>query len=196
MKIIILGPPLAGKGTQGQLLSENLHVPRLSVGALIRKFYNDKKPEGIKASKFMLKGEAIPGDLLISILHPWFLNHTKGFVVDNLIRTKDQLRAFKEYSQKHNFKIDKVINLTMSKDEIHRRLKTRIAEHKKSNKLRPDETASALETRINVYKKDIDEILKYFKKEGALIELSGNHSVKRVYEDIIERLKIRGNGDC
>lgn len=61
MKIILLGPPLSGKGTQGQLLAERLNLPRLSVGALIRRLYYLKDRRGLEAAQYMLKGLAIPG---------------------------------------------------------------------------------------------------------------------------------------
>ena len=190
MKILLIGPPLVGKGTQGQLISENLGLPRLSVGALIRRLYNKNLPEGIEASKYMFKGEAIPGNLLIKILKPWFNKHKKGFIVDNLIRTEDQLSYFKKFCSQTDFKIDKVIHLVLNSDEIYKRFKVRVEEHKKSNRLRPDETSKALENRINVYKQSIAKITEYFKNQGILTEISGNQSVKKVFEDIMDSLQV------
>src|SRR3989344_4910181 len=126
MKIVLLGPPLAGKGTQGQFLAERFKLHRLSVGALIRKLYRKKTPEGLKAGKYMTKGKAIPGDLLMSILVPWLKNQPSGFVTDNLVRSKSQLESFKKYSHRYKFTPDVVINIKLSKAEILSRLSRRI----------------------------------------------------------------------
>ncbi len=191
MKIVLLGPPLSGKGTQGQLLSERSHFPRLSVGALIRKLYREERPEGILASKFMLQGEAIPGNLLIKIISPWLKAHSKKFIIDNLIRTDDQLKAFSAYSRSENLKIDKVIHLTLPEKEINRRLTERISEHLRSNRLRPDENINALAVRIKVYNSFIKKILNYFKIHSTIYTVSGDHSVAKVYEIIINKLGLK-----
>lgn len=193
-KIIILGPPLSGKGTQGQLLAERFGLPRLSVGALIRRLYKEHDKLGINAAKYMLKGEAVPGTLLIAILISWFEKHKNGFVVDNLIRSEDQLKAFEKYSQKNNFVIDKVIYLTISKQEILKRFYTRIAEHAKSNRVREDETVDRLLTRIKVYNLYKHIILNYFRKQNTVARVSGNHSVSKVHEDILELFNLKMNG--
>lgn len=195
MKIVLLGPPLSGKGTQGQLLAERLHIPRLSVGALIRRLYDRKKPEGLKAAKYMFKGEAIPADLLMKIIVPWLKKHSQGFVVDNLVRNGNQLEAFKKYSKENNFLLDIVINITLPKEEIFKRLATRLAEHQKNNRVRKDETLQTLKKRIEVYNSSIKRIAEYFKKQGIYHRVSGNHSVGKVHEDILYILKVKINGD-
>lgn len=193
--IIILGPPLSGKGTQGQLLAERLGVPRLSVGALIRRLYQEKRKEGIEVAKFILAGKAIPGDLLIKILNHWFKKHNKGFVIDNLIRTKDQLKAFAKYSQEDNFQIDKVIYLTIPESEIVKRFKIRLSEHQRSNRVREDETEQILKKRIEIYHSSKKMILDYFRKQHILSRICGNHSVGKVHEDILGLFGMKINGD-
>lgn len=194
-RIIILGPPLSGKGTQGQLLAERLNLPRLSVGALIRKLFKDKKPIGIQASKYMLEGEGIPGEMLIRIIDPWLKRHASGFVVDNLIRTEDQLKSFTQYCKSDNFKIDQVIYLTLPRREIYKRFTLRIIEHAKNKKTREDETKEKLEARIKVNQETINKILNYFLKNSNVSRVSANHSVKKVHEDILDILKVSFNGD-
>lgn len=193
--IIILGPPLSGKGTQGQLLAERLGVPRLSVGALIRRLYQEKRKEGIEAAKFMLAGKAILGDLLIKILDHWFKKHNKGFVIDNLIRTKDQLRAFAKYSQEDNCQIDKVIYLTIPESEIVKRFKIRLLEHQRNNRVREDETEQILKKRIETCNSSKKMILDYFRKQHILSRICGNHSVGKVHEDILYLFGMKINGD-
>lgn len=194
MRIVLLGPPLSGKGTQGQLLAERLNLPRLSVGALIRKLYYSKKSEGLAAAKYMHKGEAIPADLLIKIIGPWFKKNTKsGFVIDNLVRDNEQLEAFKQYSIENKFLLDIVINITLAKEEIFKRFATRITEHEKNNRVREDETLLVLKKRIAVYNSSIGKIAEYFKKQNIYHKVLGNHSVSKVHEDILNILKINGD---
>lgn len=190
MKIVLLGPPLSGKGTQGQFLAERFHLNRLSVGALIRKLYREKTPEGLAAGKYMVKGEAIPGDLLMSIIVPWLKNHKNGFVLDNLVRSHEQLAAFKKYSKLYNFTPDAVININISESEIQSRLAKRIEDHKNRKIYRPDETIDKLKTRLKVYKASIKEILDYFRETSVLIEIEGEDSVLKVHHDIIKKLNL------
>lgn len=195
MKIILLGPPLAGKGTQGQYLAERLNLRRLSVGALIRKLNLQKTPEGIKAGKYMVKGKAIPGELLMSIVIPWLANYKKGFIIDNFIRSHDQLVSYQKYSKKYDFSPDAVINIKLSEPEILSRLSSRIEEHKKRKIFRPDETIETLKTRLEVYESGISEILKYFRKTTHVIEVEGVGSVLKVHDEIIKKLGLNGLTD-
>lgn len=195
MRIVLLGSPLSGKGTQGQLLAERLGFPRLSVGALIRKLYDQKKPEGLEAAKFMLRGKAIPADLLIKIVGPWLKKHEQGFIIDNLVRDTQQLAAFKKYSEENKFLMDMVINITLPEQETLKRFETRIMEHKKNNRVREDETLLILKKRIKVYISSIKDIAAYFKRQGIYHEVSGNYSVSKIHEDILNILKVKINGD-
>lgn len=195
MKIILLGPPLAGKGTQGQFLAERFHLRRLSVGALIRKLYIQKTPEGIEAGKYIIKGKAIPGELLMSIVIPWLTNYKKGFIIDNFIRSHDQLLSYRKYAKQYNFFPDVVINIKLSEPQMLTRLSSRIEEHKKQKIFRPDETIETLKTRLEVYESGISEILSFFKKTTRVIEVEGVGSVLKVHDEIIKKLGLNGLTD-
>lgn len=195
MNILIMGPPLSGKGTQGQLLAERLNLSRLSVGALIRKLNKEKNINGVRAGKYAVLGKAIPGELLIKIIDPWLKKHTKGFVIDNLVRSEDQLKAFQKYADKNNLKIDKVIYITLPKNQTVKRLNMRINEHKRINKDRHDDSLEKLLIRIQVYESSKKLITDYFKKQNILETISGNHSVSTVHENILKKLNLKANGD-
>lgn len=184
MKIILFGPPGAGKGTQGELLAKKFNLPRLSVGALIRRHYHDKTVLGLKAGKYMLKGHGIPAKILIAMLDEWISEHPDGFVIDNVVRTKEQFDEFTKFQQVQNLFFDRVIYLKISEKEAIKRLTKRIQE-----KNRPDETESAISKRFRIFYRNMDIIFDYFKNQGIFAEINGEQSVEEVHEEIMEKLK-------
>ena len=183
MNIILLGAPGSGKGTQGELLEHTLHMPRLSVGARIRRLVAEQSPEGIEAESYMLKGEAIPARLYVQIVGTWLLSHRSGFVVDNLVRTYDQLEAFKQFQAIHHVSFDKVFLLIVSEAEARKRLMTR-----KSAKERPDETPEAIHRRFLTFYAHLGVISEYFRSFGVFEEVDAQRSVIKVHADIMSRL--------
>lgn len=191
MKIIILGPPAAGKGLQGELLAKKLGLPRLSTGALLRRIWQEGGKRGEEIGKYMSQGLNVPAVLLFEILTPWFIEHNEGFVVDNLSRNLEQLREFKKFLRKSGIKIDKVFHLNVSENEIVKRIARRRKENLKEGKVRPDEEPEVVKTRIKEgYKKEIAPILDFFRKMGVLIEINGGQSTKKVHEQILKNLEL------
>ncbi len=184
MRIILLGPPGAGKGTQGELLAKKFNLPRLSVGALIRRHYDEKTALGIEAGEYMLKGLGIPAETLIAMLDEWINDHQEGFIIDNVVRTKEQLDEFKKFQKEKNLLIDKVFYIKISEKEAIKRLMKRIQE-----KNRPDETKEAILKRFHIFYKDIDLIFDYFCKQGIFFEIDGEQSQELVYQDIISHIE-------
>lgn len=176
MNIIILGPPGAGKGTQARLLSEKYNIPHLSIGAILRNEFEKKTPLGIEAEKYWgEKGINVPTRISFPLLEN-HLKNVKGFVLDNFPRTRENL----EYLKKSKIKIDFVFHIKISDDEVIKRLKKRAVLG------RIDETDELIRKRLNYgYKKDIEQILKFFKKMGILYEINGNESVHKVNKQII-----------
>lgn len=192
MKIIILGPPGAGKGTQAELLSKKLGVPRLSVGALLRRLWQEGGKKGEEVGRCMTKGLNVPAKLLFEILTPWFAEHKKGFVVDNLPRNLDQLAEFKKFLSQTGIKIDKVFHLTVSEEEAVKRIHKRHQERLAKGNGRPDEEVEVVQTRIKEgYQKEIAPIIAFFRKMGVLVEIDGEQSIEEVHQEILKNLKSR-----
>lgn len=179
MKIVLLGPPGAGKGTQGELIAKKYHLARLSVGALIRKHCDGKTQLGKKAESYMVQGLGIPAEILMQMLEGWFKENPNGFVVDNLIRTKDQLDAFKNFAEKNNFKFDKVIYLKINLDEAVARL-----DERKRSVVRPDEDEKAMYKRFITFYESMMDIFDYFKSQNIFCEINASQSIEKVFEDI------------
>lgn len=183
MKIILLGPPGSGKGTQGELLERVFHMPRLSVGALIRRLVAERSPEGIEAEAHMVKGEAIPAPLYMKIVGRWLLDHPHGFIVDNLVRTYDQLEELKKFQIQHNILFDKVFLLLISEVESRRRLLVR-----KFSKKRPDESPEAIHKRFLTFYAHMGVIVEYFRNLDILEEINAERPVMEIHKAIMDRL--------
>ncbi len=190
MNIIILGAPGAGKGTQGEFLSRELKIPRLSVGALLRRVWEKGDADGQEIGRYILKGLNVPAELLFKILENWFRVHQNGFIIDNLPRNIDQLEEFKEFIKREDIKIDKVFHLLVSEKESVKRLSFRQRERLKESLGRPDEDLAVIQTRIHEgYEKEIKPIIDYFKAAGVLVEINGEQSIEKVHQDILNSLK-------
>ena len=122
MNIILLGAPGAGKGTQGQLLSENLGIPWISIGELFREEIAQKTLEGQRLQKYLDKGLNVPGDLTLSILNKNIKKCKNGFILDNYPRSIDQLNTFRDFVKRSGLKFDKVIHLLVKEDTSIKRL--------------------------------------------------------------------------
>lgn len=191
MNIIILGAPGAGKGTQGEILAGKLKLPRLSVGAVLRRVWKESGPEGEKIGQYILKGLNVPADILFEVLEPWFAGHPEGFVVDNLPRNLDQLEEFKKFLEKTGTKIDKVFHLIIAEEESIKRLSFRQRKRMKESYGRPDEDPAIIKTRIHEgYQKEIEPILDYFRQMGVLVEIDGEQDIQKVSQEIFKNLNL------
>lgn len=192
MKIIILGLPGAGKGTQAELLAKKLNLPRLSVGAILRRVSQEKGPKNQEIGQIMNKGFNVPAKLLFEILKPWFRQHPQGFVVDNLPRSHEQFVAFKDFLKKTGLKIDKVFHLTISEEEAIRRINLRHQERIAKGQGRLDDEPKIIKTRIEEgYQKEIGPILDFFKNMGVLVEINAEQDIAKIQQDILDHLKIK-----
>lgn len=191
MNIILLGAPGAGKGTQGQLLSENLGIPWISIGELFREEIAQKTLEGQRLQKYLDKGLNVPGDLTLSILNKNIKECKNGFILDNYPRSIDQLNTFRDFVKRSGLKFDKAIHLLVKEDTSIRRLVKRAKlDEKTKNRRRIDETPKLIRIRIrDGYKKDIEPIRTYFKRLGILYEINGEDTIKNVQTEILKIIK-------
>lgn len=192
MRIILLGPPGAGKGTQGELLAKKFNLPRLSVGAVLRGAFKKLTPEGTEAAQYMEKGLNVPAKLLFRVLEPWFEENRAGFIVDNLPRSKEQLDEFMKFVKENDINIDKVFHLRVSEEEAVRRLLKRAMKRRTKGQARIDEDEVVIQQRYQVgYIKDIEPILSFFRKQRVLEEIDGEKTIKRVHQDILAEIRLK-----
>ena len=183
MNVVFIGPPYAGKGTQTQLLSKKLFIPVYSMGALIRQAYEKKDPRAIEGfEKYSLKGKHVPTQLKFPFLEARLNNSPKGFILDNFPATEEDLQVFNRYLRKHHKKIDKVIYLQVSEEEMRKRMQSRG---------RKDDNPEIVKARRENQDKDRIPVLEFYRDQGILEEINGQGDINEVQKEIVSKLGIQ-----
>ena len=190
--LIILGPPGAGKTTQGKLLSERLHLPWLSIGELLREAYKKGNSEAkLWWEKYGSKGYNAPISLKFGFLMKHLLTAKDGFILDDFPRTKEDLKALEDYLSWSKTTIDKVILINIKEKISLKRISKRWKTGVKRGVARYDDSPYILKIRIKEgYKKELPTILDYFKKKKNLVYIDGNgrKTIKEVHNEIIKAI--------
>ncbi len=182
MNIVFIGPPYAGKGTQVKLLADKLQITACSMGALIRQAYEKKDPRAIEGfENYSLKGKHVPTHLKFPFLEERLNNSSKGFILDNFPATAEDLQVFNRYLRKHHKRIDRVIYLRVSEEEMHKRMQSRG---------RKDDNPEIVEARRENQDKDRIPVLEFYRDAGILEEINGEKNMNEVQKDIAGRLGI------
>ncbi|MEK7185859.1 MAG: nucleoside monophosphate kinase [Patescibacteria group bacterium] len=185
MKLVFIGPPFAGKGTQAELLSKRLNIPVYSMGALIRDAYEKKDPRAIEGNEnYSLKGRHVPTELKFPFLEEKLSKSTDGFILDNFPATAEDLEVFNKYSDEHNIKIDRVIYLWTSEEEMGKR---------RSARGRGDDAREIIKARREIQDKDRIPVIEYYKKKGILEEINGEEDINEIHKEILKRLEIKND---
>ena len=214
MRLIFLGAPGVGKGTQAKILSEKLKIPHISTGDILRQSVKDQTEAGKKAAEIMNRGELVPDDVMIEIIKDR-LNKSdsqKGFSLDGFPRTEIQAEALDDLLHELNINKVSVINLTADEEEIIKRLNRRRACRKCSRiytleeiegldkcpncseedsfYLRDDDKEDVIRKRLEVFKASTMPVLNYYNKRDEVIIVNGIGSVNEINESILRALKI------
>lgn len=200
MKIILLGPPGAGKGTQAQLLKEKLGVRHISTGDIFRKLIKDASPLGLKIKQYVESGKLVPDEIVVDVLINEIkgLDLDRGFVLDGFPRTLKQAEMLKDNFGAMAISIDKVFYFETSEAVIIKRLSGRricsrcgtnyhlenMPPKKKGfcdkcgSELyqRKDDKPATVHNRLEIYKNETQELIVYYKKLGLLETVDGDVS--------------------
>jgi len=204
MRIILLGPPGAGKGTEAELLVKHYHIPHISTGNIFRALYKDNTTVGKIAKEYIDKGQLVPDDITNEIVRNR-LNHAdakKGFLFDGYPRNVDQAAWFDELLIQKEWKLDAVINIYVPDEVLIERISgRRVCEscgavyhvtNKKSNvegicdvdggKLiqRADDMEETVQRRLRVYNEQTEPVIGYYQSKGAIVMIDGTQSIKEV----------------
>jgi adenylate kinase len=183
MIIIFIGPPYAGKDTQGKILSQEFgDIPILSMGHLIREAREGGNETIIKAyEEYSLKGLHVPTEIKFPLLKERMDLAEKGFILDNFPATKDDLAMFNDYLSQTNKKINRVIYLNISKEEMQRRLEN-------NSRGRKDDHPDIIETRREIQNQDRIPVIDFYKNQNVLSEINGQGSVDEIHKEILDAL--------
>ena len=183
--LIFLGPPGSGKGTQAEILTDKLNLNHLSVGDLLRENILNNTELGKLASSYVKSGELVPDELIIDLMDSYITNiknktDNSGIILDGFPRTINQAIALENKIKQLNVSIKAVINLDIPDQKILNRLASRGRE---------DDKPELIKNRLNVYRKQTEPLLEFYKKRSLLDPINGDQAEVDVSNAIINILK-------
>jgi adenylate kinase len=183
MRLILLGPPGAGKGTQAQRLVKNYGIVQLSTGDMLRAAVAAGTSIGQRAKDIMARGELVPDDVVVAIVADRIdqPDAKKGFILDGFPRTVPQAVALDRMLAAKGIKLDGVIELKVDTNILHKRIANRVAETQaRGEALRPDDNPQVLRTRIEAYRDQTAPLVDYYRMQGALKSVNGTAPISEV----------------
>ncbi|HEY4737391.1 MAG TPA: adenylate kinase [Xanthobacteraceae bacterium] len=193
MRLILLGPPGAGKGTQAQRLVAKYGLVQLSTGEMLRAAVKAGTPIGLRAKDMMARGELVPDDLVIAIVSARIdePDARNGFILDGFPRTIPQARALDRMLEEKGLKLDAVIDLKVDENMLLERIEKRIAETRaRGETLRPDDDAEVLRRRLLAYRDQTTPLVTYYRLQSVLRQVDGMAEVRdvgRAVDDALEQ---------
>jgi len=187
MRLILLGPPGAGKGTQAQRLVEKHGIVQLSTGDMLRAAVKDGTPVGRRAKDIMARGELCPDELVVAIVADRIdqPDAAKGFILDGFPRTVPQAEALDGMLADKGLNLDAVIELKVDPAILLGRVEKRIAEMTAlGQSVRADDNPQALKTRLDAYHAQTAPLIDYYGKKGALKTVDGMAAIPEVGQAI------------
>lgn len=213
MRLILFGSPGVGKGTQAKIISNNLNIPHISTGDILRKTVKDKTELGIKAGRIMEKGELVPDDLMIGMIKEVLTSDEckNGFILDGFPRTTIQAEALDRLFTQIGINNSILVHITADEKEIIKRLNNRRAckecgnifklkdidgldacptcGAKNSFYLRNDDKEDVIKNRLDIFSSSTMPVLGYYQKKDRVIDVNGFDTIENVNKKIVESLK-------
>ncbi|MBS6600556.1 MAG: adenylate kinase [Clostridium sp.] len=213
MKIILLGPPGAGKGTQAKSISNKYSIPHISTGDIFRKNISENTPLGIEAKSYMDNGQLVPDEVTINMVKDRLQQEDckQGYLLDGFPRTVSQAEALQDFLDSRNESLDTALLIEVPRDFILERMTGRrvcpscgASYHIKFNPAangkcelcgsdvvqRKDDTEETVKERLDVYEKQTQPLIDFYKDKNLLSTVDGTQAINKVFESIC---KVLGN---
>jgi len=212
VRLVLLGPPGAGKGTQAKLLQEHFGIPQISTGDILRQAVKDGTPLGKQANEFMDRGELVPDSVINDIVDERLAadDCRNGFLLDGFPRTVAQAEALEKMLERRNVVLDAAVSLAVPRKVLVKRLSGRRTCRKCGAMYhvtfnppatdgacdrcggelyqREDDREETIEARMEVYDRQSAPLLEYFRTQGLLREVDGAKGTDRVFEQILRKV--------
>ncbi|MGA1823879.1 MAG: adenylate kinase [bacterium] len=210
MRIILLGAPGGGKGTQAKKIMAKFNIPQISTGDILRAAVANKTDAGVKAKAYMDRGELVPDSIVVEMLESRLVapDCDKGFILDGFPRTVEQAKTLDVVLDKINANIDKVINIDVDDEELVKRLCGRrvckvCGENfnvhfnpgiDNCNKCggavyqRSDDKEETIMNRLQVYKTQTQPLIDLYKEREKLIQVDGKGAIEEVFNTVVAEL--------
>ena len=216
MKIILLGPPGAGKGTQAKSISNRYSIPHISTGDIFRNNISENTPLGIEAKSYMDKGQLVPDEVTINMVKDRLVQDDckDGYLLDGFPRTVSQAEALQEFLEQRGESLNTALLINVPNEFILERMTGRrvcpscgASYHIKFNPpangkcelcgtdivQRKDDTAETVKERLDVYEKQTQPLIDYYSKNNLLSQVDGTKAINLVFESICDVLKDKEN---
>ncbi|WP_234680551.1 adenylate kinase [Bradyrhizobium monzae] len=195
MRIILLGPPGSGKGTQAQLLVQRYGIVQLSTGEMLRAAVAAGTPVGLKAKEIMASGGLVPDEVVVGIISDRIdqPDAKNGFILDGFPRTVPQAEALDDLLRHKHLKLDAVIELRVNESALLDRVETRVAQmRERGEEVRVDDTPEVLTKRLASYRSQTEPLIHYYSERRKLSTIDGMMAIDEVTRAIHRQLLALG----